>query len=1501
MFQIPRKNNRRGFTLMEVLAVIAIIAVVALIAVPSFMSSRRSMAFTQRNDYARSIYIAAQTHLTDLRSKGGLDTLPTNPKGTIKQLANTGPTSKEQNPNGYVYTHSADASIYNAVLPVNSIDATLRDQQVIIEYNPINGSVYSVFYSEEEIANLYSSGQLPRDEAARKEMLLGYYDGSDLSPTELDIYRVAAEISYENGEEGIVTLQFPVQAKNESGTNVNIFDENEGADGYFKNRLEIALTVTGESNNGSFTKLITTKDNSDIKISQITVAGAVPVLEITFPLDSFGKDTHSQSQGFKDLATACGNQDVLIGDNITLTADLTFVPDSNDPVILIESASIAGINPLFHSLTQNPGYDPSDETDDAEKKYILAVSNGRNLQNLNALDTALLSQVDSIIFTRQDAAAPAAEGTEFVLDWETSTASYYKAKYSTQFEHGLTFKPIDLSGTANKALDIIGNGITIRKLDIDNTCNNTNGNMGLFGSLKHASVEGITVEDVTIGGGDVTANNKYSAGALIGYASNVTVKNCYSSNVRILPSQNNSYAYEGVGGLIGLSADTSVNSCSVSNISFEVLPATGEGSTYKATENLGGMIGLSRGSSFQSVNVNLTDIPKYADDAGLFAGYVSGRLDEYSVNNLRVQLNDESADTSVTVARLGGAVGQAHYMDMNDVYIKLADGTSFQANGNAAGAVAIVQGGNLTDIHVVAEGSCYITADLAAGFATVSSGTITGCFVLPPQENSTDNRTYNIEKISITGIQAAGFVVTNESSISDSIGLAKVTATNQQDKDLVPAAAGFVVTNGGTIEKCFSNASVENGAAFVHNNTNTVQNCYGWASSTAALPLENCGTYKSSYFALRGISEGTFVVLYDHTGAKSNDITHTDALLDELALKFLIDPNADPIWEQKTDAPYPYPYLKSQLHPIPQPKGEWDEPTGGNYSYGVLYYEKYSEDDWGLAVTDLSAAPISYTNDLDDTATTTYGYALYCRTGKQADLTKDSGASATEWAQSEESDLLKKLGLSELYSVYQLKANSDGNVTIGNKSMNLLYAPDYAIRQVGQFQNIGKNPGQKFQITRSLDLGSNSTISSFSGTLTDSGDITITADNTLVNTLTGHLENLNVTVKNPMVGTISGNGTISGCTVSGTITASGGNVGVLAGTMESGTIENCTVSGSISGSADNIGGVVGLVNGGEISSTNSTVTVPANAHPFANFAVVTFDDVTHQNNSSSAYKSDYYPIGSVPLSDINKYPVSPVCYASVSNCSYQDSSGTHNSSCDTYHFYHVKEHDKFEPGDLAVHFEKAAVTYDMLGTPAEWTETNYFQQNSEGGVKYLPVYVKCTVTPVESDDPTQPTNSTEPTGTEADISTTAEATTTYTFEFSTNSNGSEAITVETTSLSSNVSIELYQLSGDLPTSGTYQLTFGDQVFYCTSGGTSWDSSDSITPFTLSIWEVDAGKWTNLDTGMEITVSLNTSGGTAAAKIQEATNGDCDIRAVTVYHYLTHKGSAQSILWRSNAD
>ena len=69
------KEGTLGYTLTEMLVVIAIIAILVAIAIPSVIAISRALKFKRLNDHAKSIFMAAQQTLTDMRSDGDLKRL----------------------------------------------------------------------------------------------------------------------------------------------------------------------------------------------------------------------------------------------------------------------------------------------------------------------------------------------------------------------------------------------------------------------------------------------------------------------------------------------------------------------------------------------------------------------------------------------------------------------------------------------------------------------------------------------------------------------------------------------------------------------------------------------------------------------------------------------------------------------------------------------------------------------------------------------------------------------------------------------------------------------------------------------------------------------------------------------------------------------------------------------------------------------------------------------------------------------------------------------------------------------------------------------------------------------------------------------------------------------------------------------------------------------------------------------------------------------------------
>lgn len=410
------KKGSLGYTLTELLTVIGIIAVLCAIAIPSVIAIRDSLRFAQANNYAKSIFLAAQQNLTEIRSDGGLE--PVQSAGGAFAIPTSVTSFPDEYRSEYVYT-TTGTEAFQRILPPGSIDADLRDDQIVIEYNPLTGNVYSVFYYDKSDLNL--SGQylsdLPREKSARKAMMLGYYDGSGLNSSNIDLEQTQAIVEFVNDQEGIVRVKVPMP---------ELF---YGDYSDFAEALSISLSITGEQSMAEAAKnntpvtpmIIQIKDAGTMTSCSLDVDGKTVIVE--YAIDSlanrssfvnYASNTQSIAAGMpnttpKSLTTLLDETSFVYsvrpGENITIEADVTFTGEGSD-LVQIAPGIISGVNPMFEYL--QPIGD--------QGRYVLAVSNGRNLQNLNAISPFVAKLVDMVVFTDD-------------IYWN-DTVSYYNSNYA---------------------------------------------------------------------------------------------------------------------------------------------------------------------------------------------------------------------------------------------------------------------------------------------------------------------------------------------------------------------------------------------------------------------------------------------------------------------------------------------------------------------------------------------------------------------------------------------------------------------------------------------------------------------------------------------------------------------------------------------------------------------------------------------------------------------------------------------------------------------------------------------------------------------------------------------------------------------------------------------------------------------------------------------------------------------------------------------------------------
>ena len=63
-------NNKKGFTLQELLITIGIIIITLAIAIPAISSLRKNLMIAELDDTARQIYLVTQNKLTTMKATG---------------------------------------------------------------------------------------------------------------------------------------------------------------------------------------------------------------------------------------------------------------------------------------------------------------------------------------------------------------------------------------------------------------------------------------------------------------------------------------------------------------------------------------------------------------------------------------------------------------------------------------------------------------------------------------------------------------------------------------------------------------------------------------------------------------------------------------------------------------------------------------------------------------------------------------------------------------------------------------------------------------------------------------------------------------------------------------------------------------------------------------------------------------------------------------------------------------------------------------------------------------------------------------------------------------------------------------------------------------------------------------------------------------------------------------------------------------------------------------
>ena len=237
-----RRKGKAGFTMSELLIVVAIVIVLFAVAVLSLVTIQKNLRQKELDSKAEILYVAAQNRMSELRA-GGYESLYQYDESKDNGVAKVGlipldaPEEDEEDAitkDTLCYVVSADRVAVGkaaaSVLPESSVDAELWNNHWVIEYDPESGSVYGVFYSEEEITSGDASTALPtylnrmrvRQTRLHNGAKIGYYGGARVISGTTDTLK--PDISIDNREKLTATFYCNNPYADELTFNIKVSD-----------------------------------------------------------------------------------------------------------------------------------------------------------------------------------------------------------------------------------------------------------------------------------------------------------------------------------------------------------------------------------------------------------------------------------------------------------------------------------------------------------------------------------------------------------------------------------------------------------------------------------------------------------------------------------------------------------------------------------------------------------------------------------------------------------------------------------------------------------------------------------------------------------------------------------------------------------------------------------------------------------------------------------------------------------------------------------------------------------------------------------------------------------------------------------------------------------------------------------------------------------------------------------------------------------------------------
>ena len=460
-------RTNKGFTLVEALFVVAIIVVLGGVIILSVVDHLRSMAKTENDGYAKTIFVAAQNHLTMAQHEGYLGRknfghVDDDAPGVFYYVVDQG--------SGF----NDDDSVLDLMLPFGSVDDSVRSGSYIVRYQKSSGKVLDVFYwqTDGRYAYSYVDGDCKLLLAAVNEdedslrnygpdgSVIGYYGGAGLE-MEPGAEMTAPQIQVVNAERLYVLVSKTINSPNEY---IDLVIHGETSDAYKR----LKLIYEGDSH-------------------ETTIDGETKYQVILDDICDQSDKNYHFSKINTDMTSWKGSGKLIPGENISIQA----IAYNNAVYTNVAYSSEQKTNSLFADLV--------DSDDEDELPDTVMISNIRHLENLDRRISELTSDDESQAKIPIHAAVQTTDLSwkNFADALETPALVRDAEGHSSSVDANSGYEPI----SPNYELSYDGQYHTISGVVIEVEADGTHPDAGLFGNpTGKIVVKNLRLQDFSVSG-----------------------------------------------------------------------------------------------------------------------------------------------------------------------------------------------------------------------------------------------------------------------------------------------------------------------------------------------------------------------------------------------------------------------------------------------------------------------------------------------------------------------------------------------------------------------------------------------------------------------------------------------------------------------------------------------------------------------------------------------------------------------------------------------------------------------------------------------------------------------------------------------------------------------------------------------------------------------------------------------------------------------------------------